>query len=177
MNNAKAFIAVCNEVIIDFCEGATDEYFRKIYPYAEIREIPRDVKPPVKGEKTSFYTAAFERKTDREIVEQGLAELPAGKKFVDDKMVDMTHDEKVVAGLLPIPAGSKLLNGKVVPKTEDDLIAEMTREQKDDAIKQQTESLLSQAVTKKQKAEILDQEFDAKAWLAAEKKKVEDKYK
>lgn len=67
------------------------------------------------GEPASYYNDKWERKTDEELIVEGLIPLPDGCKIDGGKLVPMTIEERVEAGIEEIPEGFKLENGEFVP--------------------------------------------------------------
>ena len=67
-----------------------------------------------KGESVDYYNSDWTRKTQIELIEQGLETLPSGYKIVDGAIVAMSQIEKIESGLETMPNGFKIVNGELV---------------------------------------------------------------
>ncbi|MGL4987001.1 MAG: hypothetical protein ACRC5H_07695, partial [Treponemataceae bacterium] len=76
------------------------------------------------GESIAFYDANWVKKTDRQLVEEKLIEIPKGMKLDGDCIVKMNKEEKVIAGLEPCDVGFKVVEGEILPKTLDEKLTD-----------------------------------------------------
>ena len=75
-----------------------------------------------KGESVDYYNSDWTRKTQIELIEQGLETLPSGYKIVDGAIVAMSQIEKIESGLETMPNGFKIVNGELVEMTQTEKI-------------------------------------------------------
>ena len=95
------------------------------------------------GENISFYNNDWSRKSDVELMQLGLIDIPAGFKLENNTLIEMTYEEKVIAGIEKMPANMKIENGKVLPKSENELFNEMTLEEKENFIRNKRKNLIN----------------------------------
>ena len=100
------------------------------------------------GEPLTFYNEDYTRKSKAQLIQEGLIELPQGYKIDNDKLVEMTYDEKVIAGIEQLPYGMKIENGKLLPKSENELFNEMTPEEKENSIRSKRDYLINNVIWK-----------------------------
>ena len=88
-------------------------------PYADQKrvKIPREVRLRV-GDKLSYYDEDFKRKTDKQLIDEGLIALPDGYKLHGDHLCEMTTEECIICGQKEPPAGMKVEGGEIVPMTQ-----------------------------------------------------------
>ena len=98
------------------------------------------------GEPLAFYNSDYTRKTEVQLIKEKLIELPKGYKIDNDKLVEMTNDEKIIAGLEQLPSGMKIENGKLVQKSSDEIFNEMTSEEKENFIRSKRDSLINDVI-------------------------------
>ena len=76
------------------------------------------------GEPLTFYDENYKRFTDVELIEKGLKEIPKGLKIEDNKLVEMTLEEKYKAGLITLNPTQKIVDNYIVEKTQSERINE-----------------------------------------------------
>lgn len=93
------------------------------------------------GEPVEFYTPSWQRKSDIELIREGLIPIPLGYKLDGDKLTEMSLLEKIQSGIEELPIGYKLENNEVIEmsllekikeglKLLNDTLVEMTDEEK-----------------------------------------------
>ena len=97
------------------------------------------------GENIAFYNDDWSRKTDVELMQLGLIDIPVGFKLENNMLVEMAYVEKVVAGIEEMPANMKMENGKLTQKSQEELFNEMTLEQKGNFIRSKRDALINEA--------------------------------
>lgn len=97
------------------------------------------------GENISFYNDNWSRKSDVELMQLGLKDIPAGFKLENNMLVEMTYIEKVIAGIEEMPANMKIEEGKLLQKSQEELFNEMTLEQKEIFIRSKRDNLINEA--------------------------------
>ena len=97
------------------------------------------------GENIAFYNDDWSRKSDVELIQLGLINLPTGYKIDNNNIIEMTYEEKIIAGIELLPTNMKIENGKVLPKSENELFNEMTKEQKESSIRNKRDNLIIEA--------------------------------
>ncbi len=98
------------------------------------------------GENIAFYNDNWSRKSDVELMQLGLIDIPVGFKLENNTLIEMTYDEKVIAGLEAIPSNMKIENGKLVQKSQDEIFNEMTKEQKESFIRNKRDNLINNVI-------------------------------
>lgn len=99
------------------------------------------------GENIAFYNDDWKRKSEVELISQGLIEMPAGFKIENNKLIEMSYDEKIIIGLEQLPANMKIVDGQIVPKTAEEIFSEKNEEEKAAYIRMQRDSLINEADT------------------------------
>lgn len=99
------------------------------------------------GDTLDFYHSDFTRKSDVELIQENLMQMPGGYKIENNNIVEMTSDEKILAGLEPLPNNMKIENGKILSKTESELFQELTIEEKEKYIRDKRDNLINSADT------------------------------
>lgn len=97
------------------------------------------------GENIAFYNDNWSRKTDVELMQLGLIDIPVGFKLENNMLIEMTYEEKVIAGIEEMPANMKMENGKLTQKSQDEIFNEMTLEQKGNFIRNKRDKLINEA--------------------------------
>lgn len=105
------------------------------------------------GEPLTFYNEDYTRKSEVQLMQEGLIELPQGYKIDNDKLVEMAYDEKIIAGIEQLPNGMKIVGDKILPMTEEERLQTMTDEEKATYHRQQRDILLNAEVWKLQRHE------------------------
>lgn len=105
------------------------------------------------GEPLTFYNEDYTRKSEVQLIQEGLIELPQGYKIEEDKLVEMTFDEKIIAGIDPLPNGMKIVDNKIIPMTEEERLEIMTEEEKASHHRQKRDTLLNAELWKLQRHE------------------------
>ena len=97
------------------------------------------------GENIAFYNDNWSRKSDVELMQLGLIDIPVGFKLENNMLIEMTYAEKVIAGIEEMPANMKMENGKLTQKSQDEIFNEMTLEQKGNFIRSKRDALINEA--------------------------------
>ena len=97
------------------------------------------------GENIAFYNDNWSRKSDIELMQLGLIDIPVGFKLENNMLIEMTYAEKVIAGIEEMPANMKIENGKLTQKSQDEIFNEMTLEQKGNFIRSKRDNLINEA--------------------------------
>ncbi len=97
------------------------------------------------GDNIAFYNNDWRRKSDIELMQLGLKDIPAGFKLENNMLVEMTYIEKVIAGIEEMPANMKIEEGKLLQKSQEELFNEMTLEQKENFIRSKRDNLIIEA--------------------------------
>ena len=97
------------------------------------------------GENISFYNDNWSRKSDIELMQLGLIDIPTGFKLENNMLIEMTYEEQVIAGIEKMPANMKVENGKLIQKSQDEIFNEMTLEQKGNFIRSKRDALINEA--------------------------------
>ena len=86
------------------------------------------------GEPLTFYNDDYTRKSDLELMELGLIDIPQGYEIKEGKLeeikIEIQEPEKV-EGLEELPPQFKKENGEIVPKTMEEMLADGTVTQDD----------------------------------------------
>lgn len=80
----------------------------------------------VVGDKVDYYKSDWTRKTEVELVKEGLQPMKDGYKWNSDQtgFVEMSQAEKIQAGLEELPQGQKIEGGELVTMTDEEKLAE-----------------------------------------------------
>lgn len=105
------------------------------------------------GESLDFYNSDYTRKSDIQLMQEKLIEIPKGYKIDNNNLVEMTYDEKVIAGLEQLPKYMKILDNQVIPMTEEEKLQAMTEEEKTNHHRQKRDTLLNAELWKLQRHE------------------------
>lgn len=70
------------------------------------------------GESVDYYDENWNRKSQVQLISDGLEELPVGYKIVKDELVEMTRLEKINAGIETLSNDEKIVDDEIVKKTE-----------------------------------------------------------
>ena len=97
------------------------------------------------GENISFYNDNWSRKSDVELMQLGLIDIPAGFKLENNMLVEMTYIEKVIAGIEEMPANMKIEEGKLLQKNQDEIFSEMNLDEKANFIRNMRDNLINEA--------------------------------
>lgn len=97
------------------------------------------------GENIAFYNNDWSRKSDIELMQLGLIDIPTGFKLENNMLIEMTYDEKVIAGIEEMPANMKMVDGKLTQKSQDEIFNEMTFEEKERFIRNKRDNLINEA--------------------------------
>lgn len=76
------------------------------------------------GEPVTYYDENYKRYTDIDLINKGLKEIPKGLKIEDNKLVEMTLQEKYEAGIINLKPTQKIVDNYIVEKTQDERINE-----------------------------------------------------
>jgi hypothetical protein len=121
---AARFITVLNGVVTGVHHGDINALFadplmntHERLPVGESAEVrPLD--------KVDFYTPDWKRKTDAELVAEGLVKAPSGLKLnAEGAFEPMTREERVIAGLDAPEPGCKVSGGMIVAMSLSEKVA------------------------------------------------------
>lgn len=70
------------------------------------------------GESVDYYDENWNRKTQVQLISDGLEKLPIGYKIINNELVKMTRIEKINAGFENLASNEKIVDNKIVEKTE-----------------------------------------------------------
>ncbi len=97
------------------------------------------------GDNIAFYNNDWSRKSDVELMQLGLKDIPAGFKLENNMLVEMTYIEKVIAGIEEMPANMKIEEGKLLQKSQDEIFSEMNLDEKANFIRNMRDNLINEA--------------------------------
>ena len=90
----------------------------------------------VVGDPVVYYDSDWNRKTDVELITEGIQPMPDGYKWNDTKsdIIEMSQIERIQAGLEKMPQGFKIEGGQLVPMTDEERLAsgQMTQAEYDE---------------------------------------------
>lgn len=98
------------------------------------------------GDRLDFYNEDFSRKSDYELIIQGLIDIPKGYKIINETLVEMDYHEKIIAGLIPLPKFYKIDNNKVIEMEEQEKLSIMEHNEKIEYHKNKRNNLLNQVL-------------------------------
>ena len=110
------FITVKNNVITGVHMGTSNpDLFNTVYYGHEIIEIPVDAEV-FQGDTIECYNN-WKRKSNVQLIEEGLIKLPPGYVIENAGIRKLTDEEQVIQGLIPPAPGYKVSGGEVIPMT------------------------------------------------------------
>lgn len=90
----------------------------------------------VVGDPVAYYDSDWNRKTDIELITEGIQPMPDGYKWNDTKsdIIEMSQIERIQVGLEKMPQGFKIEDGQLVPMTDEERLAsgQMTQAEYDE---------------------------------------------
>jgi hypothetical protein len=111
---AVTFITVLNGVVTGRHHGDINALFAGPFMNTHERVVVEDRSEIRPLDLTCFYTAGWRRKTDAELVAEGLVAVPAGLKLdAGGAFGPMTAEERVTAGLATPEPGFKAEGGRI----------------------------------------------------------------
>ena len=111
------FITVLNGVITGNHHGDINaDFFGTQYYGHERVEVPGEAEI-YPFDKTEYYTKDWKRKTETQLIDEGLLPMPQGYIREGDELRRMTTGERVIAGLDDPQPGYKISNGQLVEMT------------------------------------------------------------
>jgi hypothetical protein len=121
-----SFITAKNGVITGYHSGNLDaDLFGTPY-YGHDRIQMPDGAMVSTGDSVDYYDTDWKRKSDFQLIDEGLMAMPEGYVIEGEALRKMTNEEKIIAGLTPPPAGMKVEDGVLIPQTlEEKLAAEL----------------------------------------------------
>lgn len=105
------------------------------------------------GENIAFYNDNWSRKSDIELMQLGLIDIPAGFKLENNMLIEMAYVEKVMAGIEEMPPYYKIENNQLVEMAECEKLEIMQRQEKENYHRQKRDSLISKEIWKIQRHE------------------------
>lgn len=77
------------------------------------------------GDRTEYYKSDWTRKTDVELVKEGIEPMKDGYKWNEGQtgFVEMSQTERIQAGLEELPQGQKIEGGEVVMMSDEEKLA------------------------------------------------------
>jgi PHD/YefM family antitoxin component YafN of YafNO toxin-antitoxin module len=123
-NTAVRFITVLEGVVTGVHHGDIHALFADPIMNTHERVQVGDGAKVRPLDKTAFYTPEWKRKTDAELVAEGLLTVPAGLKLNAEGAFDpMNREERVIAGLDAPEPGFKVEDGRIVAMTLSEKVA------------------------------------------------------
>ena len=112
------FITLSNGVITGQHFGDIDaDLFNTPYYGHERLQIPPTVRVR-EYDKLAFYDDDWARKSNIQLIDEGLIPMPEGYVREGDELRKMTGEERILAGLDAPQPGTKIVDGKIVPMTQ-----------------------------------------------------------
>jgi hypothetical protein len=152
------------------CGSLEADFFGTPYYGHDRMQIPDNAVVSA-GDLAAYYNDAWRRKSDLQLMNDGLLDMPEGYVIEGEALRKMTEDEKILAGLLPPPEGRKIEDGKIVLMTLEDKLAAGTVTEEDYL---SAKTALAQAELNRRLAELSTEETRAMAEVdqeyAAERK-------
>lgn len=105
------------------------------------------------GENIAFYNDDYTRKSDIELMQLGLIDIPAGFKLENNMLIEMAYVEKVIAGIKDLPPYYKIENNALVEMAEHEKLELMTKAEKEEYHRQKRDRLISSQMWKIQRHE------------------------
>ena len=85
-------------------------------------DVPHDAQIII-GDRIVFYEQkTWERKSDTQLIDEGLLPMPAGYIREGDELRPMTAEERIIAGLDEPPRGYKVMDNGIVEMTPTEMI-------------------------------------------------------
>ena len=114
------FITVLNGVITGLHDGdiECDYYGTEFYGHDRI-PVP-DIFSIRKGDLITFYEDGWQRKTDIELIDEGLLPMPEGYIREDTRLRKMDKTERIVSGLEEPDTGTKVVDGRIMLMAVDE---------------------------------------------------------
>ena len=168
---AESFITVLNGVITGKHHGDINaELYGTPYYGHEKIAVPFGAQVSTL-EPVTFYTEGWERKTDCQLIEEGLIPMPEGYVREGGSLRPMTREERVLAGLDGPQPGYKVEGGEITPMTLDERLdaGQITQEEYERRLSAENNAELQRRLAELQTPEALAQaEIDVE--YAAERK-------
>ena len=76
------------------------------------------------GDDISLYHDNWEKKSDIELMKEGLLDIPSGYKLEDNKLVELTRLERILANLEELLPTEKIVDNEIVNKSDIEQIKE-----------------------------------------------------
>ena len=105
------------------------------------------------GENISFYNDNWSRKSDIELMQLGLIDIPMGFKLENNMLIEMAYVEKVIAGIEEMPPYYKIENNQLVEMEEYEKLEIMQRQEKEEYHRQKRDNLINNEIWKLQRHE------------------------
>jgi hypothetical protein len=118
----KHFITVSGEIITGQHVGDMDADFSntRFNGHKKI-EIPKD-KWVIEGDKLVYYDKNWDRISDVELIKNKLKPMPVGFKIINNELIEMTWEERIIAGLEEVPEGYKIEGDNLIPMTHTERV-------------------------------------------------------
>ena len=153
------FITILNGVITGHHSGDLNADFYGTQYYGHERAVvPEGIGVKI-FDRVEFYGKDWKRKSDCQLIDEGLIQMPEGYVREKNELRKMTMDERIAFGIETSPPGFKLQNGKLVNMTleEKKAVGLITQEEYDDQIKQANMLELQRRLAELQTPEMLAQ--------------------
>ena len=105
------------------------------------------------GENIAFYNNDWSRKSDIELMQLGLIDIPTGFKLENNILIEMAYVEKVIAGIEEMPPYYKIENNALVEMAECEKLEIMQRQEKENYHRQKRDNLINNEIWKLQRHE------------------------
>ena len=111
------FITVLNGVITGYHSGDlnADFYGTQYYGHERV-PVPEGISVNV-FDRLEFYGKDWKRKSDCQLIDEGLMTMPEGYVREGDKLRSMTPEERIISGIDKPPKGFKVLGQKIIAMT------------------------------------------------------------
>jgi len=171
---AESFITHLNGVITGKHHGDMNAYFYGTPYYGHNRtHVPFDAEvTPM--DLITFYDENWKRKTDVQLIKEGLLPIPKGYVLDGDILRGMSAEERVAAGLDEPPEGYKFVDGELIEMSAEEKIEVglMTQEEYDTRRANDNNMELQSRLAELQTPEVLAQAEVDETYAAARKAKL-----
>ncbi len=91
------------------------------------------------GDKTTFYNKSWMRKSEIQLIKEGLIAIPEGYILEGDVLREMTAEERILSGVDELEPGYKIENRKIIQMSLEEQLesGQITQEEYKEKISQQ----------------------------------------
>ena len=151
------FITTLNGVITGLHDGDLDVNFFG-QPYHGHEKVPvGDISGIRVFDKVEFYDKNWKRKSDIQLIDEGLIPMPIGYVRENNELRAMTQTERIIGGLDKPQLGFKVVNREIVPMTLAEQLeaGQITKEIFEQSIVEENENKLQSRLAELQTPEAL----------------------